>query len=166
MKKDGFFGKLVGIKGIGYIVLALVAGIGLLLIGGGDEEPTTLSDPTRVYVENAEKRLADLGEEICGVDCKAAVYVAVGYSYSYANDQTVRTTYNPDGTVAEKETALTNRTVNTDGGTALVAVKETTPQIKGVAVVCPDAEQSKLQTLKSLIMALYSLESDAVFVTN
>lgn len=167
MKKDGFFAKLTKIKGIGYIALALAAGIGLLLLGGnGGEDDEPQSNATALFVKQAESSLAKLGEEICGTDCTAAVYVSVGYCYSYASDQSVRTSYNSDGTVAEKETTLTNRTVNTDGGTALVAVKETAPQIKGVAVVCRGASDSKLQKLKSLIMALYSLEADAVFVTN
>ena len=165
MKNEGALAKLGKIKGIGYIAIALAAGLVLLLMGGGEEE-TVSTDRTALYVEEQRKSLEALGEEICGVDCKAAVYISEGFGYSYAEDQNLKISYNADGTVAEKETALTNRTVNTDGGTALVAVKETTPQIKGVAVVCPDAEQSKLQTLKSLIMALYSLESDAVFVTN
>lgn len=166
MKKDGFFSTLTKIKGIGYIALALVAGIGLLLFSGGGEEETEGADPTARFIRSAEKSIAAMGKEVCGEDCTAMVYASVGYCYSYAGDQTVRTTYNTDGTVAEKETTLTNRTVNTQKGTALVPVKETAPQIKGVAVVCPGGSKGSLLTLKRLIMALYSLEESAVFVTN
>ncbi|MBQ7048016.1 MAG: hypothetical protein IJN86_03620 [Clostridia bacterium] len=165
MKNEGALAKLGKIKGIGYIAIALAAGLVLLLMGGGEEE-TVSTDRTALYVEEQRKSLEALGEEICGVDCKAAVYISEGFGYSYAEDQNLKISYNADGTVAEKEISLTKRTVNTKDGTALTAVKESTPKIKGVAVVCDGADDSSTASLKRLITALYSLEEGAVFVTN
>lgn len=162
----GMLERLKKIKGIGYIVLALVAGLALLIIGGNGEPSTPVADPGADYVAAAEAEIAALGKKVCGVSTSAAVSLSAGYTYSYAADQRVRTSYNADGTVAEKEIEQELRQVSTNGGTALVPVRETPPRVNGVAVVCPGAEASRVQTLKRLIMALYSLEETAVFVTN
>ncbi len=167
MKIGAVFGKALKIKGIGYIIIALVAGIALLLMGGSKkEEPAVSADRAAEYVSQQESQLCAIGRRICGVDCVAVVHIASGYTYSYAGDQSLRTVYNPDGTVAEKEISLTNRTVNTEDGTSLVAVKESTPYVKGVAMVCTGASDADINALKKLIMALYSLKENAVFVTN
>lgn len=162
------FAKLLKIKGIGYILLALVAGVGILLFGGKEQETNVavVENSTAAYVSQEEGRLADLGKKLCGVNCKVAVYVSCGYTYSYAGDQSVKTTYNPDGTVAEKETVLETCTVSLGGGTTLVQIKEKPPHINGVAAVCSGASLGDVAAFKSLIMALYSLEEGAVFVTN
>ncbi len=166
MKKDGIIEKLKKIKGIGYIGIALIAGIALIFLGGEKETENVPADRGAEFVTREEARLRDMGRDICGVECTAAVYAASGYTYSYAEDQSLKTVYNADGTVAEREVTLTNRTVNTDGGTALVPIKENTPSVKGVAMVCVGASEADMSALKSLIMALYSLKEDAVFVTN
>ncbi len=167
MKISEILGKFSKIKGVGYIVLALAAGIALLLIGSNDgKEELPKNDPAAEYVAKQEARLSDMGRRLCGVECTAVVYVSGGYTYSYAGDQSLRTVYNADGSVAEKEISLSKRTVNTKEGTALVPVKESTPSVKGVAVVCTGASEEDAESLKQLIMALYSLKAEAVFVTN
>jgi len=159
--------KLLKIKGIGYIALALVAGIALLLVNSGSKEQAPpQQDKNAAFVAEAEQALCALGRKVCGVSCKAAVSISSGYCYTYASDQSVRTVYNADGTVAEKETTLTSRTVNVSGGTALVPVKETPPKVSGVVMVCRGADASAVNTLCSMISALYGLDSTAIFVTN
>ncbi len=158
--------RLLKIKGIGYIAMALVAGIALLLINTGDSAPTVTQDKNQAFVRAREAELCELAGQLCGVKCKAAVSIRGGYQYTYASDQSVRSVYNSDGTVAEKETAITGRTVNVSGGTAMVPVKETPPDIKGVAIVCPKASAADLSALKAMVMALYGLDEKAVFVTN
>lgn len=162
----GIIERLKKIKGIGYILLALVAGLALLLMGGGDGGTEEKPSPADEYLAAAEAEIAALGKRVCGVNTVAAVSASAGYTYSYAADQRVRTAYNPDGTVAEKEIEQSLRSVNTKDGTALVPVREAPPRIQGVAVVCAGADANRVQTLKKLIMALYSLEETAVFVTN
>ncbi len=167
MKISEILGKFTKIKGVGYIVLALAAGIILLFVGSDDStEDSPASDPAAEYVAEQEARLCDMGRRLCGVECTAVVYVSGGYTYSYAGDQSLRTVYNADGSVAEKEISLSKRTVNTKDGTALVPVKESTPSVKGVAVVCTGASEEDAESLKQLIMALYSLKAESVFVTN
>ncbi len=165
MKEGSVFSRLVRIKGFGYIVLALVAGVALLLMRGGDA-PAEQTDSTAEYVAQAEERLCALGKAVCGGDCTAVVYVESGYRYSYACDQSVSVTYNSDGTVAGKETNLTNRTVNTENGTSPVLLKASTPKIGGVAIVCKGASAANIGRLRSLVASLYGLSEDAVYVTN
>ncbi len=158
--------KLLKIKGVGYIALALAAGVALLIIntGGSPQKPSV--DKNAAFVAETEKTLTELGRSVCKVKCIAAVSISHGYSYSYASDQSVRTRYNADGTVAEKESTLTGRTVNADGGTAMVPVKETPPKVNGVAMVCVGASVSDVNALKAMVMALYGLAEENVFVTN
>ncbi|MBQ3081316.1 MAG: hypothetical protein IJC49_02570 [Clostridia bacterium] len=158
--------KLTKIKGIGYVALALIAGIALLLVNTGEGAELPVEDKNTVFIENAEKTLRDLGGKVCGVKCVAAVSVSGGYTYTYASDQSVRTVYNADGTVAEKEATLTGKTVNLNGGTSLVPLKESPPKISGVAVVCRGASANDVKALKVMIQALYGLEEQSVFVTN
>ena len=165
MKEGSFFGRIAKIKGFGYIVLALLAGVALLMIRGGDTEQT-LTDSTAEYVANAEKRLEELGKAVCGTECTAVLYIESGYRYSYAGDQSVSVTYNADGTVAGKETNLTTRTVNTENGTSPVLLKASTPQIGGVAIVCKGASAANINRLRSLVATLYGLAEDSVYVTN
>ena len=168
VKKNPFLTRLLKIKGIGYILLALAAGVALLLIrGGGSAAPQAqAADTAASFAHAAETRLEALGYSVCGVKCSAAVNLKSGYRYSYACDQSVKTTYNPDGSVASKETTLTNRTVTVSGGTALVAVKESPPEVEGIAVVCTGASSAAAEKLRALIAALYGLDEADIFVTN
>ena len=167
MKANSIFTRLMKTKGIGYIAVALIAGIALLVINlGGGESKAPSADKNAHYASEAEAALEELGRTLCGVKCQAKVRLGGGYSYTYACDQSVRTSYNPDGSVAEKEATLNNRTVNTSGGTSLVAVKETPPYVAGVVMVCKNATASDISALKAMISALYGLEDGAIFVTN
>jgi len=161
-----FIQRLLKIKGIGYIVLALAAGVALLLINTGGGAPKAEEDKSYAFVKAREAELCELARELCGVKCKAAVSISGGYQYTYASDQSVRSVYNADGSIAEKETTLSGRTVNVNGGTAMVRVKETPPKISGVALVCTGASAADISALKAMITALYALEEEAVFVTN
>ncbi len=165
MSEGSVFGKLGKIKGFGFILLALALGL-YLLTAGGKEDKAVETDSTADYVRQTEARLAELGKKLCGVNCAVAVSVDSGYRYSYACDQTVTVTYNPDGTVADRETVLTNRTVSSGGTTALVPVKTSVPDICGVAIVCKGASVSDAERLRQLVAALYSLEERNIFVTN
>ncbi len=165
MSEGILLGKIGKIKGIGIILLVLALGVLLLTAGGGDEK-TVPTDAAAEYARQAEARLAELGKRLCGVSCVAAVSLDGGYRYSYACDQTVTVSYNPDGTVADRETVLTNRTVSSGGSTTLVPVKTATPRISGVAIVCKGASLGDAERLRQLVAALYSLDGSEIFVTN
>lgn len=166
MKEGSFFGRLIKIKGFGYIVLALIAGLALLLLRDGGEAAVQTDDSAADYVAHAEARLAELGKAVCGTDCTAVVYVESGFRYSYACDQSVTVSYNPDGSVAGKETNLTNRTVNTEHGTAPVLLKASTPKIGGVAMVCRGASAANISRLRTMVSSLYGIPEETVYVTN
>ncbi len=159
--------KLFKNKRMLYIGVALLAGIALLALNlGGNTKAEPKVDKNSLYVSEAEAALEALGHKVCGVKCKAHVRLERGYTYTYASDQSVRTSYNAAGTVAEKATALNNRTVNRGGGPALVVVKEPPPTVAGVAMVCKNASASDISALKAMIAALYGLDGNAIFVTN
>lgn len=168
MKISELTKKLSKIKGIGYIATALAAGIALLLLNSGasDKKAPPAADKNAAFVSETEQALREMGKAVCGKSCRVRVRLSSGYSYSYACDQSVRTTYNPDGSVAEKETTLTQKSVNASGGTALVAVKETPPAVAGVAVVCKGASAADVRALRAMISALFGIDEGAVYVTN
>ena len=67
-----------------YIVLALAAGVALLLLpGSGGAESKTVSAPSASeYTAALEKKVASLIGELDGVkDCSVAVTLAAGYEY-------------------------------------------------------------------------------------
>lgn len=167
MKTSTIFEKLIKTKGIGYIVIALVAGVALLVLNLGGKAPSAPEqDKNALFVSETEQTLETLARSVCGVKCKAKVRLGTGYSYAYASDQSVRTVYNADGSVAEKETALNNRTVNVSGGTSLVPVKEVPPTVVGVVLVCKGGTSADVLSLKAMVGALYGLKEDAIYVTN
>ncbi len=166
MKEDSLPKKLTKIKGFGYIVLALIAGVALLLMRGGDETPTVKTDSTAEYIARAESRLCKLGKAVCGTECTAVLYVESGYRYSYACDQSVSVSYNADGSVAGKESSVTNHTVNTEDGTAPVLLQTNMPKISGVAMVCRGATAANINRMRTLVATLYGLDENNVYVTN
>lgn len=168
MKINELTKRLSRVKGIGYIITALAAGVALLLLspGASGKKMPPAADRNAAFVSETEQSLRELGKAVCGKSCRVRVRLSSGYSYSYACDQSVRTSYNPDGSVAEKETALTQKSVNVSGGTSLVAVRETPPVVAGVAVVCRGASAADARTLRTMISALFGIDESAVCVTN
>lgn len=167
MKAEPVFKRLIKTKRMGYLALVLIAGVALLFISrGGDGKTDAPADKNALYAAQTEAALEELGRSLCGVKCRAKVRLSAGYGYSYACDQSVRTSYNPDGSVAEKETAVNNRTVNQNGGTALVPVKETPPCVASVVMVCKNASAADAAALKSMIAALYGLDEGFIFIAN
>ncbi|MFR5865147.1 MAG: hypothetical protein ACLUFV_08275 [Acutalibacteraceae bacterium] len=70
-----------------YIVLALAAGVALLLLpGSGGTESKTVSAPRRPIHGGAREKVASLIGELDGVkDCSVAITLAAGYEYLYAS---------------------------------------------------------------------------------
>ena len=139
-----------------YIVLALAAGVALLLLpGSGGTESKTVSAPSASeYTAALEKKVASLIGELDGVkDCSVAITLAAGYEYLYASD----------GRISHEETREYIFAA-TDGNTQPVVISERMPTVEGVAVVCKGATAVTEQKIISLLSALFNIKSNKISV--
>lgn len=170
MKRETKLKSLLKIKGMPYILLALFAGVALLLISGNEEGAvcTEQKRPTAAnYAEDLEKDIEALVKAVDGVkSCTVAITLENGYQYHYAYDQHVNLSYDENGTLTSKQTETAYKTVTADGDTNLVLVKEVMPRVRGVAVVCKGGNNSKAAEIKWLISALLGIEADCIHIEN
>lgn len=156
-----FISKLKNIKGIGFIIIGIIAGIVLIIIGSinfnsDDAEPLieTAVTSTETYTEQLEKKLKDLIEGIDGVS-GVSVMVTVDSSSEYIYAQ------NRDGEV--REYVIIN---GADKSETPILVKEVTPQLRGVAVVCTGGNNPTVQAqIINLVSTLFNLSTNRIYVT-
>lgn len=118
-----------------YIVLALAAGVALLLLpGSGGTESKTVSAPSASeYTAALEKKVASLIGELDGVkDCSVAITLAAGYEYLYASDGRISHTYDESGALLGDEETREYIFAATDGNTQPVVISERMPTVEGV----------------------------------
>lgn len=170
MKGEAKLKGLLRIKGIGYIALALFAGIALLLFSGNGEDSNRnlQSVPSSEdYATELERDAERLIRAIDGVkSCTVAITLESGYHYHYAYDQRVNLSYAEDGTVTGKQTETSYKTVTADGDSALVLVKEVTPTVKGAAVVCKGISDGKAAEIKVMLSALFGIDEGRIHIEN
>ena len=148
-----------------YIVLALAAGVALLLLpGSGGTESKTVSAPSASeYTAALEKKVASLIGELDGVkDCSVAITLAAGYEYLYASDGRISHTYDESGALLGDEE--TREYIFADGNTQPVVISERMPTVEGVAVVCKGATAVTEQKIISLLSALFNIKSNKISV--
>lgn len=148
-----FFNKILRIKGIPYIMLALTVGIILIVISGkqsdtlkqgsiSNSEGASKNDQKfsfSEYEDVLEKRLAEMISKISG---SSSVSVMVVIESSYKSD------------IAERNGNYTLiRTEN--GEQAGLVLSETAPTVRGVAVICSNGDDPTIQ--KKIITMLSSL---------
>ncbi len=155
------FEKLKKNKGFPFIVIALIAGIALMLLpdgGDGRKNEAAPSDDAREYVEYLEAKAAKLIKEVEGVkDCTVMISVTGGYRYSYASNQ--RVTQNGENRDTQKEY------VTLDGDTTPLLTEQRMPEILGVAVVCPGISAETEYKVMSLLSALFDVSSNRISIT-
>ena len=155
------FEKLKKNKGFPFVVIALVAGIALMLLpDGGDSRKSEAkpSDDAREYVEYLEAKAAKLIKEVEGVkDCTVMISVTGGYRYSYASNQ--RVTQNGENRDTQKEY------VTLDGDTTPLLTEQRMPEILGVAVVCPGISAETEYKVMTLLSALFDVSSNRISIT-
>lgn len=153
--------RVLRLKGLSFIILALAAGVFLIVISGniGDgtkspeksdrEEQKEGSFSFEEYEKRLEKRLAQMIDLIDGVS-NSSVMVVIDNSYKYD--------------VAEKNGSYT---VIRDegGGQSGLVLSEYAPSIRGVAVVCDGGDEPSVQKkIISLLSSVLSLSSGKIFV--
>lgn len=148
------------IKGLPYILLALVVGLVLLLLPApsaskSEEQPTD----AQAYRRELEAEVEDLLKSLDGVrDCRVVLTLSYGFEYIYATDQRISETEN--GKQTEKTIVLA-----TESGNQLpLPLREKQPTVCGVAVVCPNATAETRARITTLLQALFSLEGDCISI--
>ncbi len=152
--------KILKIKGIGFILLAFVAGVILLLYPQGKESKSTEVAPSALYASSLESQLESILRDATGSKCRVMITFDGGYSYSYATNETLDTVYS-GGEVASKNVTKEYVIVSKDGEEALALLKENLPSVKGVAVVCSGGEGER-NAVVSIVKALFQLPNEAI----
>ena len=157
----GFLAKCKRIKGMPYLLLALAAGLILLLLPSGKSDPQTAESApdAETYRLALEREIESLLRELDGVaDCTVVLTLSSGYEYTYATDQKVRE--QSDGKETEKTVVLATQ----DGDEKPLPLREKQPVVCGAAVVCPGADEVLRNRIAGLLRALFSLEDPAISI--
>ena len=160
--------KILGIKGIGYILLALAAGIILLVLPSGSDsksdEKNLIPASAEEYTEYLEKKTKKIVNQMTGKSCTVMITLKNGYSYAYANDIKYSADSSADGTVTKKDETREYVVVTVDGDGQLVLTKEIMPVLCGIAVICPDGSYEDVLKITETLKALYGLSSGKISV--
>lgn len=156
------------IKGIGYILLGILAGVILLLLPT-DKETASTDQPiyksANEYCLALEEKTAALLSELDGVkNCKVQITLVYGYEYVYASDQRVNETFNSGGGTATKETEKKYVIITSGSGSEPVLLREKMPTVQGIAVVCSGASYETQYKIISLLTALFDVSSNKISV--
>ncbi len=162
MKANDIFKKLTKTKGIGFIILGIVAGILLLLMPKNEGEVTvqvSSPSPCDEYCAMLEQKTEALINELPNVDsCSVFITLESGYKYVYATDQHINEQENG------KETDKTIVLADNAEGEAPILIQETLPAVSGVAVVCADASYETQYKIIELICALFNIPSNRISI--
>lgn len=147
--------RLRAIKGLGFMLMGLAAGIMLLFLGGLDEKDsvsvsTNESFSFETYEKNLATRLEGMIDRLDGV---SDAHVMLTIDQSYLQELA--------GDAGEY---LTVRAA--DGGQGTVIVCSKAPIIKGVAVVCKGGNIPENQKeIIEMLSALLNLSAHKIFVS-
>ncbi|MDL2287091.1 hypothetical protein LJB90_00810 [Eubacteriales bacterium OttesenSCG-928-G02] len=163
MEKD-FINKIKKTKGLGFILIALVIGVLILLIPENKNSSITDNSFTYhsadEYIHDLENKAAALIESISGVKkCKIMITLEAGYEYYFASDQ--RIIENEGGKDVQKEYVLTN----IDGNQQPLLIEERMPKVMGVAVVCSGINAETEYKIIQMLTALFDVSSHRINVT-
>lgn len=162
MNEKNIFGKLSKMKVFPYLLLALAAGIILLIYPSGSGTKTTKVEQKSVeeYTIRLEKELEELIERIGGVKwCKVMVYADESFSYLYASDQELE--YDGERRKVSKKVV----TMTKDGENVPIVIEEYLPTLAGVAVVAGGADEYTLAMIKNMLSVLLDLDESRIFIT-
>jgi stage III sporulation protein AG len=158
------------IKGIGYILLAILAGIILLVLPTGSGEETAKEEPVyksaNEYCLALETKTEELIKELGVKSCKVQITLVYGYEYAYAADQRVNQTNDSTGSVATKEIEKKYVVITSSKGSETVLLREKMPTVQGIAVVCKGASYETQYKIVSLLTALFDIPSNKISVQN
>lgn len=156
------------IKGIGYILLAILAGVILLILPAESGEDTANNQPVyksaNEYCLELEAKTEELIKELGVKNCKVQITLVYGYEYAYAADQRVNQKNDSTGSVAEKEIEKKYVVITSNKGSETVLLREKMPTVQGIAVVCKGASYEMQYKIISLLTALYDIPSNRISV--
>lgn len=160
MNPGTLFQKWKHIKGLPYILLALTAGVILLLLPSGNAETETQNiSASDAYRLALEEEVALLIGEMEGVDeCRVVLTLSSGYEYLYATDQ--RVNEHSGGKETEKTVVLAAES----GGEEPILLREKHPVVCGAAVVCPGADYAVCARITQLLQALFALSGEQISI--
>ncbi len=153
--------KLLKIKGVGFILLAFLAGIILLLLPDGESKKSSDVVSSVEYASALENDLEKLLKTACGVECEVMVTLEGGYSYSYAANEKLNTEYS-ENKPTSKNVSKDYVIISENGNEKLVVLKENLPEIRGVAVVCKKGGEAERLKIIALVTALFDLPDSAI----
>ncbi len=143
-----------------YLLLALAAGVILLLLPSGKATPAKQDENgSETYRQALENEVETLLCSMEGVKrCRVVLTLEQGYAYTYATDQ--RVNEHSGGKETEKTVVL----ADTSGGEAPLLLSEKQPTVCGAAVVCKGADKATCARILSLLQALFHLESSQISI--
>lgn len=144
--------KIKKLKGLPCILIALAAGLVLLLLPkpASGEAQAEAPDPAGDYRALLERETEELLLSLDGVrECRVMITLSGGYEYLYATDQEVRETS------GGKETRKTVVLATESGGEKPVTLRESPPTVKAVAVALPGADGETTKNAEALLLALF-----------
>ncbi len=155
--------KITNIKGFGFILLGIIAGLLFLVLPSKEENKGVTAETSGtqsleycVFLEEKAEALIKSLPEV--KDCSVFITLECGYQYVYATDQKVKE--REDGKETEKIIVLAEN----GNGENPILIKETMPKIAGVAVVCGNANYETQYRIVELISALFNIDSHRISV--
>lgn len=166
MQFDSKFGikKLLKSKGIGFVLIGIVAGIILLLLPQSEKEEISTTNniiTSEEYCQNLEHKAEELIKQLPNVNkCDVFITLECGFQYVYATDQHVRE--GQDTKETDKTIVLASQSNNQNP----IILQETMPKIAGVAIVCPNASYDTQYRIVELMSALFAISTNRISVQN
>ena len=156
--------KIKKIKGIGFVIVALIAGFILLLWPSAEKTVSNDGEfkysSTDAYRETLESDVEQIVKSVSGVNgCTVMVTLKSGYEFYYASDQQM--TGDGSSSDSRKEYVLANY----GGNEQPVLIEERMPEVSGVAVVCPGISATAEYKIIQMLSALFDLPTNRISVT-
>lgn len=160
-KKKTMFQGISKLKAFPYIILLLIAGVGLLLFPSKKTNESSEAETRDAleYVMTLENKLSEIIGQLDGVrGCRVMVYVDSSYSYLYATNQQLD--YDNERRNVKKELVLAEK----DGNTHPIVIEEYLPKISSVAVVMKSGARENESVVKKMLSGLFGLDEERIFV--
>lgn len=147
--------RIRAMKGLGFLLFGLAAGVMLLFLGGINEEASAPVSAVETfsfeaYEKNLATRLEGMIDRLDGV---SDAHVMLTIDRSYVQEL-----------AGESGEYLTIR--EADGGQGTVIVSSQAPIVKGVAVICKGGNNpEKQKEIISMVSALLNLPTHKIFVS-